>query len=321
MANHIYILYMIISFCTGMVFLTPSLVLYLRKGQTFRYYNNYKYFFHCFIAFTALIFSNSIHHYIINNIADAGAYAYITVIIIELISIHMFLLFLPLFIHNFFAVKSPKPLNIFFVILSLLSLIIFIILFSKNYVGDLNNIIKDKILAFPIASVYNGIFAVIILYSSIICILYFKKLNDDVLQKMVITNLILIVTVFFSIFIRLIFQSETNFTNSISLMIYIMPGFYLIWSIISSYFCVKYYLFEPSSDPGNFSLEHFAKEYELTSRETEIAKLLIRGCGNTEISEELSISIPTVKSHISNIFKKAGCARRTELLSIIFHGI
>lgn len=233
----------------------------------------------------------------------------------------MFLLFLPLFIHNFFSVKSPRQLNIIFIFLSLSSLIIFMILFSKNYVGDFNNIIKDTVLAFPIASVYNVIFAVIILYSSIICILYFKKLNDNMLQRMIITNLILIVTVFFTIFIGLIFQSEANFTNSINMMMYIMPGFYMLWSIISSYFCVKYYLFEPASDSDNFSLEHFAKEYELTSRETEIVKLLIRGCGNTEISEELSISVPTVKSHISNIFKKAGCSSRTELLSIIFHGI
>ncbi len=322
MANHIYILFIIISFCTGVVFLIPCLIIFLQKGRVFKYYNNYKYFFHAFIAFTILIFSNSIYHYTILNIPEAGVYAFVSLILIELISIHMFLLFFPLFIHNFFPVKSSKVSNISFILLSVLSLIIFLIIFNRFFIKEISLNRKESVISFPIASIYNGIFAIVILYTVIICVLYFKKLNDDILQKMVISNLILILLFFFGGFIGLLFQFVKDLMISINIKIYMLPGFYLIWNILSGYYCLKYYLFDPSSFAVHgFSLEQFEKKYDLTSREIEIVKLLIRGCGNTEICDELSISLPTVKSHISNIFKKAGCSTRSELLSIIFHGV
>jgi DNA-binding CsgD family transcriptional regulator len=322
MVNHIYILYMIITFCTGMVFYVPSLVWFLRRKDTFKYYTNYKYFFHSFTAFTVLIFSNSIYYYIIYNIPDAGIYVLIFLIVTELISIHMFLLFLPVFIHNFFSVKLTKVLNIIFISLSIISLTTFLILFFKHYIGDIDGNIKEKIISFPVAAIYNTIFAIIVLYFLIISILYLKKLNDDLLQRMVVSYFVLILFIFFGVFILLLFQSEINFLNSINIKIYILPGCYLLWSIFASYFNVKYFLFDTNVYASqNFSLEKFLKEYDLTDRETEIVKLLLNGCGNTEICDELSISLPTVKSHISNIFKKACCSSRSELLSIIIHGV
>jgi DNA-binding CsgD family transcriptional regulator len=322
MVNHIYLLFIIIAFCTGMIFYVPSLVWFLRQRDTFKYYKNYQYFFHSFTAFTVLIFSNSFYYYIIYNISDTENYILIFLIVTELISIHMFLLFLPVFIHNFFSVKLTKALNIIFISLSILSLTTFLILFLRYYVGDIDNSIKEKILSFPITSIYNTLFAIIVLYFLITGIIYFKKLNDDFLQKMVISYFILILFIFFGVLILLLFQSETDLFNSINIKVYFLPACYLLWSIFASYFCVKYFLFDSGvSASQSFSLEKFMKDYDLTDRETEIVQLLIRGCGNTEICDELSISLPTVKSHISNIFKKAGCSSRSELLSIIIHGV
>lgn len=45
----------------------------------------------------------------------------------------------------------------------------------------------------------------------------------------------------------------------------------------------------------------------LTSRETEITKLLCREKSNAEIAEMLGISINGVKFHIKNIYKKTRC--------------
>jgi DNA-binding CsgD family transcriptional regulator len=322
MGNHIYLLYMIITFCTGMIFYVPSLLWFLRQRDKFKYYKNYKYFFHSFTAFTVLIFSNSIYYYIIYNIPGAGNYILIFLIVTELISIHLFLLFLPVFMHNFFSVKLKKVLNIIFISMSILSLTIFLILFLRYYVVDIDNSIKEKIISYPITSIYNTIFAFIVFYFLIVSIFYLKKLNDNLLQKMVISYFVLILFIFFGVLILLLFQSETYIFNSINIKVYFLPACYLLWSIFASYFCVKYFLFDSGiSAQQEFSLEKFVKEYELTDRETEIVQLLIRGCGNTEICDELSISLPTVKSHISNIFKKAGCGSRSELLSIIIHGV
>ena len=54
----------------------------------------------------------------------------------------------------------------------------------------------------------------------------------------------------------------------------------------------------------------------LTTREIEILKLIEAGCSNEEISEQLVISIATVKRHISNIYAKLGVKSRTQAIAI-----
>ena len=51
----------------------------------------------------------------------------------------------------------------------------------------------------------------------------------------------------------------------------------------------------------------------LTSREIETAKLVTKGMSNTEISDELNISVRTVKAHLTSIFAKTGFRDRLEL--------
>jgi len=51
----------------------------------------------------------------------------------------------------------------------------------------------------------------------------------------------------------------------------------------------------------------------LTEREEDIVRALARGRTNTEIGEELFISLSTVKSHIANIQAKLGARNRVEI--------
>jgi DNA-binding NarL/FixJ family response regulator len=51
---------------------------------------------------------------------------------------------------------------------------------------------------------------------------------------------------------------------------------------------------------------------ELTDRERDVLRLLVRGRRNREIAEELGISEGTVKTHVGNILLKLGAADRTE---------
>ncbi len=53
--------------------------------------------------------------------------------------------------------------------------------------------------------------------------------------------------------------------------------------------------------------------HHLTSREAEVAKWLVNGLSNKEISEKMFVSIRTVKAHLTSIFKKTGCRNRLEL--------
>jgi len=54
----------------------------------------------------------------------------------------------------------------------------------------------------------------------------------------------------------------------------------------------------------------------LTYREIEVLKLIKTGCTNQDIADQLVISLPTVKRHISNIYGKLGVNSRTQALAI-----
>lgn len=58
----------------------------------------------------------------------------------------------------------------------------------------------------------------------------------------------------------------------------------------------------PEHDPG------------LSKRELEVLHELVKGRSNNEIAEVLFISLPTVKTHISNIYSKLDVQRRTQAI-------
>jgi DNA-binding CsgD family transcriptional regulator len=62
--------------------------------------------------------------------------------------------------------------------------------------------------------------------------------------------------------------------------------------------------------------QHF-QNYLLSEREKEIANLLVLGKSYKQISEELYIAMPTVKTHVSNVYKKCGTSSRSELTALL----
>ena len=55
------------------------------------------------------------------------------------------------------------------------------------------------------------------------------------------------------------------------------------------------------------------KRFGLTQREMEIVNLVVAGYSNPDIAQRFSISLQTVKHHITNIFDKTGVSNRLEL--------
>jgi len=57
-------------------------------------------------------------------------------------------------------------------------------------------------------------------------------------------------------------------------------------------------------------------EYDLTERERQVLALMVEGKTNQEIADILTLSVGTVRFHVSNILSKLGVSNRTEAVSV-----
>jgi NarL family two-component system response regulator LiaR len=55
----------------------------------------------------------------------------------------------------------------------------------------------------------------------------------------------------------------------------------------------------------------------LTPREREVMALMVKGMGNNEIADILTIELSTAKSHVGSILDKLGVASRTEVIAMV----
>lgn len=119
-----------------------------------------------------------------------------------------------------------------------------------------------------------------------------------------------IILVPLSFFVSFLFQAEHDFQLigfTIPIIFILLAGNKL-WDDIKRLSLVD---LNNKSEKDNF------KNYPLTKREHEIAQLLIRGKTYKVIAKELFISMPTVKTHTSNIYKKCQVKSRAELMILI----
>lgn len=67
----------------------------------------------------------------------------------------------------------------------------------------------------------------------------------------------------------------------------------------------------------NNIMSDMKENFNLSPREYEVFQCLVRGMCNQEIQDELFISLPTVKKHLSNIYQKLGVNGRHQLINSI----
>jgi NarL family two-component system response regulator LiaR len=58
------------------------------------------------------------------------------------------------------------------------------------------------------------------------------------------------------------------------------------------------------------------QNYKLTDRELEVLSYLIKGLNNKEIAYKLTVSVATIKFHVSSIFAKLGVNSRVEAVTL-----
>ena len=67
---------------------------------------------------------------------------------------------------------------------------------------------------------------------------------------------------------------------------------------------VAHIVLKASANTPNLDGENNSKDYDLTTREAQILKLMTEGYSNMEIAQMLVISINTTKAHVANILQK-----------------
>src|SRR5579863_7400411 len=75
----------------------------------------------------------------------------------------------------------------------------------------------------------------------------------------------------------------------------------------------------PAGRKENFMLD--LSDIKITHRDEQVLKLLVEGCSNKEIAEQLNISPRTVKQHLRTLFLRAGIKdgrKRVKLATAVF---
>jgi DNA-binding CsgD family transcriptional regulator len=130
-------------------------------------------------------------------------------------------------------------------------------------------------------------------------------------------TVVFLITLFLATDFMSLFVSLGNFTaNFLSVLpvFLLMAACLLFWD----HFVIVMY---PHLDAGRPQQERFQaliKEFGISNREQEVIQLVCQGKTNKEIEDTLFISMPTVKDHVSSIFRKTGVTNRVQLAAF-FH--
>lgn len=100
-------------------------------------------------------------------------------------------------------------------------------------------------------------------------------------------------------------------TPIINFLSHMFPVVY-IWIFMNKFF--KDHPMQPVSET---KFQAFFSEHNISDREQEIIQLIVEGKSNRTISDDLYISIKTVKAHVYNIYRKLNINSRWQLINLI----
>lgn len=107
---------------------------------------------------------------------------------------------------------------------------------------------------------------------------------------------------------------ESTFFRSSPNLSFIL--FYILYSVLYIFFLIRV----NDSTGKNFEKKIYDSSifdsFNLTKKELEVIKLLLKGKENKEIASELNISLPTVKKHVQSIFRKCKAKNRYHLITL-----
>ena len=160
----------------------------------------------------------------------------------------------------------------------------------------------------------NILYTIIFIYSAWLILAYHRKIQNQDARIVLISFSILVFSIIPLILVHRLF-SLIFFPDS---MLLNLPHFNTLLLLISAIIALSYgakYLFNERIGTGLMSVGEVAKNTDVSQREQEIIRLLIRGLSNKQIAENLYISQKTVKNHIYHIYQKLGIKNRIQLIN------
>ncbi len=212
---------------------------------------------------------------------------------------------LPNYIYHLSVKDVPKFIRIVFIIFCSLS--IPYVVFSFLDSGGLFFKIINRVMEFLLIS--------IVIFSMIVLFLNRNKIKVKSMKRYINGLLIYFSTYSLVVVSNYLVKDRFEFYKIFGTHYPSTSVFILIWFLINLNFVLKELYYEEFVEikiPVNLK-----KDYQLTDREMEILEMLIKRLTNKEISRQLFISIPTVKTHLANIYQKLDVRNRDELLSFL----
>jgi DNA-binding CsgD family transcriptional regulator len=153
---------------------------------------------------------------------------------------------------------------------------------------------------------------------STMSILLIKRLNTEVNsglpQAFVFGLLIALLSGFFLLFTVVQFMAGTEISSIME------PFFKFVYLMVSALYLIRLSVKNRNSTSTvtEQGFKAFCQKYSLSTRESEILALLLKGHSVPSISKSEYISINTVKTHMRHIYAKADVHNKEELLRVVY---
>lgn len=291
----------LIVMLVGIICLAISLFLYLKIKSRFLFN-----FLIYFSAFTFFVFSHLVVLTYINaNLTSTDFYVMMLVLAMLILSYSFLLYSILHFGHFLIYEKQSCKRNSFEILFGIIALLgmasSFEIIWSKEQINQLEGF-----------GLYfsNLLLFIVIIYSLILKLIHIKRVEDE--RKRIMKNTSIMSAVFIPGFVIDFYLLQAGY------FFLFVPGFYLCSSILFLRYFVKKHnddliMIRSIGDPNLYN--DYLTQAGISNREKEIIVLIMQGCSNREIANQLFISLSTVKTHIRNIFKKLDVESRFEIIT------
>jgi DNA-binding CsgD family transcriptional regulator len=295
MNNSGLIAYFLVSYSIGLACLVVSLASYLRRrGKVARDF---------FLASLVLAVIGA--STMVMNLFDARTAPWLMTLLslVNHACAAAFIVVLPLLVHSVYKTPRSKSLNLAFLALALLTAAVAVALAIAGLTDAADRFllgVKDLAILYAILRIYS--------YrrrrhnSEIEAVLHFIMIGSALVFP------IIVVSELEPAIFRAVVPLDVK--GSISL-----PLAYAVWSVSYLLSWFRGYVQPLAATDG--AHRDFSALFGLSPRESEVLRLLLGGQSYKEIMASLSITMPTVKTHIGSIYRKTSCNNKMQL-SILF---